>query len=132
MVKDVIRYNDKEYQISTVNLDGLLETMIFPIEDGIVSGREVYCFRTVEAAESIRKHADIYCHPEKYLSDEAIAKYKKSKEEDFETEELIPFPFQFLEKYFLGEVTLYEAIKSTIDEVDRLIIEYVEKHNLKT
>ncbi len=133
MVKDVIRYNDKNYQLSTVNLDGVLETMIFPIEDGVVSGREVYCFRTVKAGESMDKHGDIYYHPEKYLSDEAIAEYIKSKEEDFEIEETIPFPFQYLEQYLLGEIkTLDEAVDYTVDEVNRLIEEYIEKHNLKT
>ena len=131
MIQDCIKYNGKEYQLSTARLSNMIETMIFPIENGVVSGNEVYCFRTVNANESINKHKDVYYHPEKYLSDEAVAEYMKSKE-DFGTEELIPFPFQFLEKCFLGEISLDDAVNSTIDEVNRLIKEYVEKHNLKT
>ena len=132
MIKDVIGYNNKEYQLSTVNLDGMLETMIFPIEDGVVSGREVYCFRNVEAGVSYDKHKDIYYNPEKYLSNEAIVEYMKSKEEDFEIEETIQFPFQFLNMFCNGEISLDDAAKRTADEVDRLIREYVETHNLKT
>lgn len=77
MVKDVIRYNEKEYQLSTVFLENmaLFETMIFPIENGIVSGNEIYCFRTMDAGESKYKHIDIYENAEKYLSDKAIEKY---------------------------------------------------------
>lgn len=77
MVKDVIKYNEKEYQLSTVFLENmaLFETMIFPIENGIVSGNEVYCYRTVNADASKDKHKDIYENTEKYLSDKAIEKY---------------------------------------------------------
>lgn len=81
MSKDIVKYGEKEYQLSTVNLDGLLETMIFPIKDGIVSGREVYCFRTVKPGESMEKHGDIFYHPEKYLSKDAITRYLREKEE---------------------------------------------------
>lgn len=132
MIKDIIKHNDKEYQLSTVNIDGCLETMIFPIDDGIVSGREVYCFRTTKAGDSMEKHGDIYYHPEKYLSNEAINRYVKSKEEDFEVEVEIKFPFQYLEQYLRGEISLDGAVDRTIEEVYRLIGEYVEKHNLKT
>lgn len=132
MIQDIITYNNKKYQVSTVNLDGVLETMIFPIEYEVVSGREVYCFRTCKSRESQNKHKDILYNPEKYLSEEAIAEYLKSKEEDFEDEEKIKFPFQFLEQYFLGEISFDGAVDRTIDEVYRLIGEYVEKHNLKT
>lgn len=75
MIKDIIKYNEKEYQLSTVNINGCFETMIFPIENGIISGNEVYCFRTVRASESHNKHRDIYYHYDKYLSDKAIEKY---------------------------------------------------------
>lgn len=87
MIKDILEYKDKKYQLSTVNLDGLglFETMIFPIEHGVVSGKEVYCFRTFEAGESHDKHRDIYYHSENYISDEAIAKYLKEKEDWFNT-----------------------------------------------
>ena len=59
MIKDYIKYEEKEYQVSTVNIDGMLETMIFPVENGVVSGSEVYKFRTFDAGESQRKHRDI-------------------------------------------------------------------------
>ena len=82
MVKDIIKYKEKEYQLSTVKIENMLtfETMIFPIEDGVVLGTEVYCFRTLESGKSLNKHADIYNHPEKYLSEEAINKYLKLKD----------------------------------------------------
>lgn len=52
--------------------------------------------------------------------------------EKIKIEEKIRFPFQFLNKYCLGEMTWDAAIDSTLEEVYRLIEEYVEKHNLKT
>lgn len=77
MVKDIIKYNEKEYQLSTVFIENMavFETMIFPIENGIVSGSEVYCYRTRDAGNSKYKHEDIYENVEKYLSDKAIEKY---------------------------------------------------------
>lgn len=83
MVKDIIKYNDKEFQLSTVKVNFCFETMIFPIKNGIVSGNEVYCFRTGYPGVSQNKHKDIYCHPEKYVSDEAISEYLKKKEDMF-------------------------------------------------
>lgn len=87
MIKDIIEYNDKKYQLSTIHIKDMVtfETMIFPIEDGMVSGKEVYCFRTVESSESQNKHTDIYYHPEKYISEEAIASYLREKEKWFNT-----------------------------------------------
>lgn len=81
MVKDIIKYNEKEYQLSTVFLENmdLFETMIFPIENGTVSENEVYCSRTMDAEESKYKHEDIYKNAEKYLSDKAIEKYLACK-----------------------------------------------------
>ena len=77
MVKDIIKHNEKEYQLSTVFLKNmsLFETMIFPIENGIISGNEIYCYRTKDVGESKNKHAEIYENVEKYLSDKAIEKY---------------------------------------------------------
>ncbi len=45
MVKDIIKYKEKEYQLSTVFIEnmGLFETIPFSIENGIVTGRNVYC-----------------------------------------------------------------------------------------
>lgn len=85
MVKDIIKYNGNEYQLSTVNIDGCFETMIFPIKDGVISGKEVYMARLYHAGQSCDLHGDIYYHPEKYLSNEAIAEYLESKEEDFKS-----------------------------------------------
>lgn len=42
-------------------------------------------------------------------------------------EEKIMFPFQYLEKYFLGEMELDDAIDKTLEEVDRLIEEYIKQ-----
>ncbi len=134
-MKDIIYnvYTGKEYQVSTAFVyDCYFETMIFPIEEGVVSGREVYKWESYSLEEAVDKHRDIKNNPEKYISDEAIAEYLRLKEEDFETEETIPFPFQFVNKYFLGEITMDDAVSQTVDEVERLIKEYVEKHNLKT
>lgn len=88
MVKDIIKYNEKEYQLSTVNINGCFETMIFPIENGVVSGNEVYMNRVFTAGESHDMHKNIYYHPEMYLSDDAIANYLKSKEEDFKSDSI--------------------------------------------
>lgn len=52
--------------------------------------------------------------------------------EKVEVEEKIRFPFQFLNKYCLGEMTWDAAIDSTLEELYMLIEEYIEKHNLKT
>lgn len=84
MIKDIINYNDKKYQLSTACIKSMttFETMIFPIEDDIISGNEVYCFRTTDAGESKCKHIDIYEHPEKYLTEKNINEYLKSKKND--------------------------------------------------
>lgn len=84
MIKDYICFNNKKYQLSTIVVDGVtFETMIFPMENGVVSGREVYCFRTSCIGETERKRADIWFHPEKYLAEEKIREYKHQKEADF-------------------------------------------------
>lgn len=81
MIVDVIKYNNKEYQISTVYIKKMYtyETMIFPIENNKVSGDEIYCFRTMDGVEAINNHKDIFLHIEKYVSDEAIMKYINKK-----------------------------------------------------
>ena len=134
-MKDIIYdvYTGKEYQVSTAFIyDCYFETMIFPIEDGVVSGREVYKWEAYNLQEAIDKHRDIKNRPQAYISEESIAEYIRLKEEDFETEEEIQFPFQFLEMFCNGEMSFDDAVKRTEDEVNRLIREYVEKHNLKT
>ena len=83
MIKDIIRYEDKEYDISTVYIEDKVtfETMIFENENNRISENEVYCFRTLFSSVSKNKHKDILEHPEKYLSKEAIDEYLKSKAE---------------------------------------------------
>lgn len=79
MIKDIIKYNNKKYQLSTTNLDGMLETMVFPIEYGVVSGKSVYTFRTFNSTESQGMHKDILNHPEKYITDESPSPSNKEK-----------------------------------------------------
>ena len=82
MVKDIIQYNNKKFLLSTILRDNcVFETMIFPIINGQVSESEVYTFRTVESGRSHNKHKDIYVHPEKYVSSEAVQQYLDSKED---------------------------------------------------
>lgn len=49
--------------------------------------------------------------------------------EKFENEagQEIPFPYQYLEKYMLGEMTLDDAVNSTLDEVYRMAADYINK-----
>ena len=50
--------------------------------------------------------------------------------EEIMNEEKILFPFQYIEAYLRGEVDFDVACDSTIEECDRLIEEYIEKHKL--
>lgn len=54
---------------------------------------------------------------------EYVEKPKTNKEEK------ILFPFQYMEQYFLGKLSFDTAVERTIEEVHRLIGEYVEKHS---
>ena len=42
----------------------------------------------------------------------------------------ILFPFKYLEQFFLGKLDWDIAVNKTIDEMNRLIEEYVEDNNL--
>lgn len=86
MIKDTIKYNDKSYSVSTINENNIFETVIFPImEKGVyIHEEELYSFRTIDAEESKSKHEDIKINPDKYLTVEAIASYKKSMEKTLE------------------------------------------------
>lgn len=77
MAKEVIKYNEKEYQLSSRFIENMcvFEIMIFPIENGIVSGNEVFCHRTHYLASANEIYTNIKFHPEKYLSGKAIEKY---------------------------------------------------------
>ena len=83
MIVDCIEYNGKKYQVSTVNIKGCYETMIFPIVNGNIDGKEVYTCRVYTSQESQDEHKNILHHPEEYLSQSAIEEYLKSKEEEF-------------------------------------------------
>ena len=133
MVKDIITYNKQTYQLSTVDIDGMSETMIFPIINGIVSGNEVYCFRTLNEIESFRKHIHIKHAPEKYLNPDAITEYLKSKKAYFDESDIekFQFPFEYLNKYLLGEIDYDTAIDRTIEEICNIIVEYIEAHETK-
>lgn len=136
MIKDVITYNGKDYQISTVEMYAkayvYFETAIFPIRNGMATGHAIYTWKAYNADESYDKHRDILNRPEKYLSEESIIKYLESKEKDYETVRgIVRFPFQYMEQYFLGEISWDKAIEKTIDRVYELIDEYVEKHKLQ-
>lgn len=133
MVKDIITYNEQKYQLSTINIDGVLETMVFPIINGIVSGNEVYCLRTCDAGKSLKTHTDIYYHPEKYLNFDSITAYLQSKKEYFDEFgiEEVRFQWGFLNKYLLGETDLDTAIDRTIEEICNIIVEYIEAHETK-
>lgn len=43
----------------------------------------------------------------------------------------LQFPFQYLEKYLLGEMEFDDAIDKTLEEVDRLIEEYINNQSKK-
>ena len=47
-----------------------------------------------------------------------------------DTEEIL-FPFQYIEKYLLGKMEYDHAIDSTIEEVYRIIEEYIDKNESK-
>lgn len=64
--------------------------------------------------------------------DAECTEYKdKYEESTISKEEKILFPFQFIDKYLLGQISLDDAVDKTIEELNRLIEEYVNKH-LKT
>lgn len=117
MIKDIIGCDGIEYQLSTVYFEdtGIHETMIFPIINGVVSGEEVYAFRTLDSQESQKKHADAYYNPVKYLSTEAIDKYLKSKEELLGNEQIRE---KFKEEDFTeDELTLLKLAFKLVDDV---------------
>lgn len=87
ILKDTFTFENRSFQLSAVRLKdyNIFEIMVFPIEYGVVSGNEVYCFRTGDAKEAINKYRDIYYYSKNYVSEEAIEKYLKEKEDWFNT-----------------------------------------------
>lgn len=53
-------------------------------------------------------------------------------EEEFCEEDKIKFPCQYIQQYFRGECSFDYMIDATMDEVYRLIGEYVESHKEET
>jgi len=51
-------------------------------------------------------------------------------DEDIEKEEIL-FPWQYINEYILGESSFDYAINRTIDEVYRLIGEYIHNHKIE-
>lgn len=51
--------------------------------------------------------------------------------EEIMNEEKILFPFQYIEAYCRGEITFDAACDNTIEELYRLIEEYIEEHKEK-
>lgn len=85
MLKDIIEYDGKTYQLSTIVLKkycDILETKVFHIENGIVSDYEVFCFRALTINKALDCHYDILHHSKKYLNDKAIKEYLRKKEEE--------------------------------------------------
>lgn len=79
-MKDYIEYKGKTYQISTVEINRLFETMIFPVDNGVVSGYEIYCYKTSDLFMAEYKHQEIIHYPELFVSSEAKSKYLKDRE----------------------------------------------------
>lgn len=79
----IIKYNEKTYQVSRVYLEDtdMIEVMVFPIENGIVSGSEVFCYRTDIYEWAKYTYEDIKNRPEIYLSEQAIKEYLATKED---------------------------------------------------
>lgn len=88
MLKDIIEYKNKEYQLScsSVSNHTIYEIMIFPIENEMISENEVYCFRTTDVHDAASEYHKILNNQYLYVSEEAINKYLKSKEEDVITD----------------------------------------------
>lgn len=127
-MKDYIEYKGKTYQVSTIETDGLFETMIFPIKNGVVSENEVYWCKASDSLMAEYKHQEILNYPESFVSSEAKLQYLKSKEEYSKCKEIPKFPFQYMNKYLNGKMEYNEAVDRTIEEANRLIEEYVKRN----
>ena len=65
---------------------------------------------------------------ERQVIQDNIDKISEPTSVNFYSGEKIKFPFQYLEKYLIGEMDFDVAIDSTLEEANRLIEEYLEKH----
>ena len=119
MIKNDIEYNGKSYQVSTIDLHWVYETMIFPVIDGVVSGSEVYKYRTCLKSDSENKHFDIVKHPKKYLDENCIEEYKKSLEEDFKLTDIEKFKNFFDEMGINYREYKYDRTHVCVLEIDK-------------
>ena len=118
-MKNDIEYNGKSYQVSTIDLHWGYETMIFPVIDGVVSGSEVYKYRTCLKSDSEDKHFDIVKHPKKYLDENCIEEYKKSLEEDFKLTDIEKFKNFFDEMGINYREYKYDRTHACVLEIDK-------------
>lgn len=118
-IKDDIEYKWKSYQVSTIELHGIYETMVFPVIDGIVSGSEVYKYRSCDRDDVINRHFDIVKHPETYLNENLIEEYKNSLEEDFKLTDLEKFKNFFDGMGINYKEYKYESTCSVVLEIDK-------------
>lgn len=121
MIKNEIEYKGKSYQVSTIDLHCGYETMIFPIINGVVSGSELYKYRTCLKSDSTNKHFDIVIHPEKYLDEKIIENYKESLEEDIKLTDIEKF------KDFFNEMDI-EYKECKYDRTNEIVLEIDKKH----
>lgn len=103
---DYIEYNNKVYQLSFFCVNDTYELMVFPIENGVVSGNEVYCHRTTDFNNVMDLYNLILNNPSSYLNQKIIDEYLNSKEEDF-------------------KITDLQRYKNFFDEIN---IDFVERH----
>lgn len=127
MLKDIIEYKNKEYQLScsSVNNHTIYEIMIFPIENKIVSGNEVYCFRTTDVHDAASEYHKILNNQYLYVSEEAINKYLKTKEKDFVETDLQKF------KNFFNNMNIEYEIERYKNGTIGLIIDEQHTHNCR-
>ena len=119
MIKNEIEYKGKSYQVSTIDLHWGYETMIFPIINGVVSGNEVYKYRTCDRDDIINKHFDIVTHPEKYLDDKIIEEYKKSLEKYFKVTDIEKFKNFFDDMGIEYKEYKYDRMREVVLEIDQ-------------
>lgn len=117
-MKNDIKYAGKSYQVSTIELQWGYETMIFPIIAGIISGDEIYKYRTCIKTGAINKHFDILKYPEKYVDDKAIEAYKESLKEDTDISKF---------KNFFDEMKIKYSYREC-ERTNRAILEIDEEH----
>lgn len=87
----------------------------------MVSGSEVYKYRTCLKSDSTNKHFDIVIHPKKYLDEKIIENYKESLEEDIKLTDIEKF------KDFFNEMDI-EYKECKYDRTNEIVLEIDKKH----